>query len=199
MTDRETLAVYDAKADDYADLVGKAPAPSPQLDSFLGGLPTGAHLLDLGCGPGMAAAYFAKAGHQVTATDASASMVDLARHHPGVTVRQETFDEISGVDLYDGIWANFCLLHAQRSDLPRHLQAITTALKPGGIFHIGMKTGEGTERDALGRRYTFVTEDELTTLLTDAGLAPFAQWTGKDKGFAGTYDPWVVMQAHKNA
>lgn len=199
MTDRETLDVYNAKADDYADLIGEAAAPSAQLESFLDALPPNATLLDLGSGPGHAAAHFAQAGHSVTATDASASMIALAARHDGVTARQETFDDITGTDLYDGVWANFCLLHAERADLPRHLAAIATALKPGGVFHIGMKTGENMERDALGRRYTFVTEEELTALLTEAGLTPFTRWTGRDKGFAGTLDPWIVMQARKHA
>lgn len=199
MSDRETVAVYDARAADYADLIGEAGGPKEQLDSFLKHLPAASSILDLGCGPGGAARHFAQAGHSVVATDASAAMIDLAQRHAGVTARQETFDDISGTALYDGVWANFCLLHAQRSDVPRHLRAISTALKPGGIFHIGMKTGDTTERDALGRRYTFVTHPELDRLLMDAGLVPFIHWTGSDVGFAGTNDPWIVMQARKDA
>lgn len=199
MSDRETLEVYDARAGDYADLVGEAPAPKDQLDSFLGALPEQADVLDLGCGPGLAAAYFAEAGHTVTATDASAGMIELAAQHTGITTRQETFDEIGGEAIYDGVWANFSLLHAKRADLPRHLQAIATAIRSGGVFHIGMKTGENTERDSLGRRYTFVTQRELETLLANVGLSPFVHWTGSDVGFAGTVDPWIVMQAKKDA
>jgi SAM-dependent methyltransferase len=199
VSDRETLNVYDARANDYADLIGEAAAPKDQLESFLTSLPQQGNVLDLGCGPGLAAADFADAGHNVTATDASAAMIKLAARHAGVTTRQETFDEIRGDAIYDGVWANFSLLHAERADLPRHIQAIATALRPGGVFHIGMKTGESTERDALGRRYTFVSKIELENLLGDVGLTPFAHWTGSDVGFAGTVDPWIVMQARKDA
>lgn len=198
VSDRETLDVYEARADDYADLIGEAAAPKAQLESFLAALPEGADVLDLGCGPGLAAAHFADFGHTVTATDASAAMIELAARHPGVTTRRETFDEINGEAIYDGVWANFSLLHAERVDLPRHLQAIATALRAGSVFHIGMKTGESTERDALGRRYTFVTQTELQELLHDVGLTPFVHWTGSDVGFAGTVDPWIVMQAKKD-
>lgn len=199
MSDRETVDVYDARADDYADLIGEAAAPREQLESFLSVLPLEADVLDLGCGPGLAAAHFADAGHAVTATDASAAMIELAARHTGITTRQETFDDIRGNAIYDGVWANFSLLHAERSDLPRHLRAIAASLRPGGVFHIGMKTGISTERDALGRRYTFVTEPELRDLLAEVGLAPFVHWTGSDIGFAGTVDPWIVMQAKKDA
>ncbi|WP_050928627.1 class I SAM-dependent DNA methyltransferase [Aestuariivita boseongensis] len=199
MIDPETIAVYDARAADYADRIGKEAAPQPQADSFLSHLPETADILDLGCGPGTAAAYFAQAGHRVTATDASASMIDMAARHEGVTARQETFSALTGTGIYDGIWANFSLLHAERAALPNHLQAIATALRPGGIFHIGMKLGHSSTRDRLGRRYTFVMQDELTGLLTDVGLTPVTHWTGSGVGFAGTDDPWIVMQARKNA
>lgn len=199
MTDRETLDVYDARASDYADLVGEDAAPDTQLQSFLDGLPDAGDVLDLGCGPGRAAELIASHGHRVTATDASAGMIDLASQRVGVTARQETFDDLTGTGIYDGVWANFSLLHADRADLPRYLAAIGEALRPGGLFHIGMKTGTDTERDTLGRRYTFVTHDELNGLLSTAGLTPFVHWTGVDKGFAGTNDPWLVVQARKHA
>jgi SAM-dependent methyltransferase len=199
VTDRRTLDVYDAKAADYAKRFGTDAEPDTQLRNFLDLLPPNAVLLDLGCGPGRSAAIMASAGHQVTATDASAEMIALAAQQPGVTARQETFDDLTGNGLYDGIWANFSLLHAARDDLPRHLAAIARALKPGGIFHIGMKTGRDTTRDTLGRRYTYVTDTELTALLTGAGLAPFIRWTGADTGLDGEVAPWIVMQARKDA
>jgi len=198
MTDRETLDVYDARARDYADNFCKGDTPDTQLQSFLSALPEAAHVLDLGCGPGQSAAILARHGHSVTAMDASAEMVKLAAGSPGVTALQATFDDLTGADLYDGIWANFSLLHAARADLPRHLSAIAIALRPLGLFHIGMKLGSGMHRDTMGRRYTFVREDELEGMLLDVGLHPFARWTGKDVGFAGTKDPWIVMQARRD-
>ena len=101
-------------------------------------------MLDLGCGPGLAATRMANAGLQVDAMDGSAEMVAMAAQHDGVTAWQATFDQITGTDIYDGIWANFCLLHASKEAMPHHLAAMVTALKPGGAFHIGMKTGSYT-------------------------------------------------------
>ena len=198
MTDRQTLDVYDARAGDYATRFGRDDQPDTQWQHFLDLLPKGAHLLDLGCGPGRSAALMAAAGHDVTATDASAEMVALAGRNPGVTVRQESFDDLSGSELYDGIWANFSLLHANRGDLPRYLATIARALKPAGVFHVGMKTGRGTRRDRLGRRYTYVSDTELTGMLTAVGLLPLARWTGSDAGLSGDVEPWIVIQARKD-
>ncbi|WP_272008160.1 class I SAM-dependent methyltransferase [Roseovarius sp. ZX-A-9] len=193
--DDETLGVYGAQAARYASFTDNI-GDDPHLARFIADIPPGGRVLDLGCGPGTAAARMAQAGLVVDATDAVPEMVDLAAAaHPGVTAWIATFDEIAGVELYDGIWANFSLLHAPRSAMPTHLAALRTALKPGGRFHIGVKTGSGAQRDGLGRLYTYYEEEELTELLTAAGFTPRGQWTGADSGLDGTVAPWVVIAA----
>ena len=194
-TDAATLAVYDARAKEYAQLTC-ADAPDTQLRAFLEALPPKARLLDLGCGPGRSAAMMAREGHSVIATDASAAMVRLAQAQPGVTAHQATFDALPDGP-FDGIWANFSLLHATPDDLPRHLSDIAARLPTGGLFHIGMKLGTGMKRDALGRRYTYVTEAGLADLLSAAGLTPAQTWTGADKGLSGTVDPWICILSHR--
>lgn len=198
MSDKQTLDIYNQKAAEYADLTASA-APGKQLRSFLNALPAESDLLDLGCGPGRSAALMAAEGHHVTATDASAEMIALAQKQAGVQARQESFDDLTSTAIYDGVWANFSLLHAERPDLLRHLGAIAKALKPKGIFHIGMKTGSDTKRDGLGRRYTYVTRDELVQLLASVNLTPFAEWDGEDLGLDGVMAPWIVVQARKHA
>lgn len=196
--DDQTIRVYGAEVDRYA-AVFTPPENDPALSAFLAHLPPGSAILDLGCGPGFAAAYMAKAGHVPTATDATPEMVAMAAGHPGVSATVATFDDISGTDIYDGIWANFSLLHAPRSALPRHLSALAQALKPGGIFHIGMKIGTGEHRDKIGRLYTYVTEDELIGLLHDVGMRPLDTRTGADPGLDGTVAPWVTILARADA
>jgi hypothetical protein len=122
-------------------------------------------------------------------------MVALARRHPGVTARRASFDDIDAVARYDGIWASFSLLHAPRADLPRHLAALVRALKPGGRFHIAVKTGNGEKRDRLGRFYTYYTDAELSGLLEAAGLTITARRTGSGKGLDGAVAPWIAITA----
>ena len=153
-------------------------------------------MLDLGCGPGAAAAHMAKSGLHVDATDASLEMAEMAGRAKGVTAWQATFDEITGNGIYDGIWANFSLLHAPRSKMPNHLNALYTALKPGGQFHIGVKLGTGEARDTLGRLYTYYTQDELTGLLQATGLTVTGAFTGQGTGLDGTVSDWISLAAH---
>jgi hypothetical protein len=126
-------------------------------------------------------------------------MIALARERYDLPARLGTFDDISGTAVYDGVWANFSLLHAARDDLPRYFQALAAAIKPDGIIHVGMKTGDGTKRDALDRLYTFVTAPELYQLLEDAGFTVIHTKEGKERGMAGTLDPFVIMRGRKNA
>lgn len=192
--DPQTLGVYAAQADDYAKIM--ATADDPALTAFIGGVRPGGRVLDLGCGPGLYAAAMARSGLQVDATDAVAEMVSMAAAHDGVTAWQASFDEIAGENLYDGIWANFSLLHAPKTDMPRHLAALRVALKPGGLFHIGMKTGTGETRDSIGRHYAYYTEAELCDLLREANLTPFSSMTGESAGLSGDVAPWVTIAAH---
>ncbi|MDD9726990.1 class I SAM-dependent methyltransferase [Roseovarius sp. SK2] len=196
--DDETIRVYGSEAARYADMTKNA-GKDPALRLFLDHLAPGSRILDLGCGPGIASGIMASEGHAVTATDATPEMVALAEARPGVTARRATFDEIDEVAAYDAVWANFSLLHAPRADLPRYIAALATALKPGGLLHIGMKTGTGEHRDTLGRLYTYVTEAELSDLLTAAGLHPFKTRTGADKGLDGSLAEWVTLLARKPA
>ncbi|MCB1338470.1 MAG: class I SAM-dependent methyltransferase [Maritimibacter sp.] len=191
--DHETIAVYDTRSHDYAQRrTGRAAEPG--LAEFVAVLPEGAHLLDLGCGPGDSAHRFMKVGHTVDAVDACPGMVSRAREL-GVPARLATFDEIEGEDLYDGIWVSYALLHAPREEMPGHLARLVRALKPGGRFHIGMKLGQGEARDALGRLYVYYTEDELLGLLKAAGLTPVARETSRDVGLDGTDYHGIWIQA----
>jgi len=182
--DPETLAVYETRADDYAKMVD-TDKPGRFLRQFIEHLPPHAHVLDLGCGPGDASAAMVQAGLSVDPVDASPAMVAIARDKRGLPARLGTFDDLTATAAYDGIWANFSLLHAPRKALPRHLSAIHTALKSGGYFHIGLKLGLGEERDPLGRFYTYVTRDEIAGLLTDAGFDILSETTLTEPGLSG--------------
>ena len=197
MPDAETLAAYALRADDYADRFAKGP-PDRHLEAFVAALPAAARVLDLGCGPGRAASRMMREGFEVDAWDASPEMARIARDRFGIDVRIAFFDDLDATAVYDGIWANFSLLHAPRAEMPAHLARIARALKPGGFFHLGLKTGTGEARDSLGRFYTFYGEDELDGLLADAGFTVLDRTTGAEKGLGGTTDPFIILRARRN-
>ncbi|MFT7594949.1 MAG: SAM-dependent methyltransferase [Paracoccaceae bacterium] len=196
MSDPDTIRVYDTRAADYAEMTDDHNATDPKLVAFIAACPPGGQVLDLGCGPGASAAVMAQQGLVVEAMDASAQMVALADAHPGVEARQSTFDEISGQGVYDGIWASFSLLHAPRVDFPRHLAACHLALKPGGMFVIGMKLGSSTARDGIGRQYTYYSSDALDQHLVEAGFTVVDHEFGTGEGLDGSSSDYVSVTAH---
>jgi len=192
--DKETLAYYGRAAGEYAERTAHL-EKDPALEAFIAALPKGARVLDLGCGPGVMAERMATEGLSVLATDAVPEMVEMAAARPGVEARVARFDEIEGAAEFDGVWANFSLLHAPRGDLPGHLAAIHRVLRPGGLFHIGMKTGEGEKRDELGRLYTFVTEVELRGMLESADFSVLDAARGREAGMTGVPEDWITILA----
>lgn len=197
MPDDKTIAFYDSAAERYANLTD-ADTPSASLREFMALLPEGAKVLDLGCGPARASVHMREAGFHPDPVDASDGMIDLANAAHAIGARKLTFDEIDMVTAYDGVWANFSLLHAPYADLPRILSSLATALRKRGILHIAMKVGNGEARDKIDRLYTYVTPAELLQFLDDAGFEVLATEEGHEIGCAGTNDPFVVMRARKN-
>jgi SAM-dependent methyltransferase len=195
--DSQTLGVYAEKAEDYANRFATG-RPDPRLRDFIESLPTGGRVLDLGCGPGRAAAAMKEAGLQVDAWDASPEMAALAQERFGVAVRVAGFDELDASETYDGVYANFSLLHAPKAEMPGHLARIARALKPGGFLHLGLKAGTGEKRDSLGRFYAYYEDDEITGLLSDVGISVLTRATGAEAGLGGTVDPWIILKARKN-
>lgn len=198
--DAETIAVYDARGDDYARMVEGA-AETPGLASFMELVRPKGAVLDLGCGPGGTSAILRDYGFAVTAVDASSGMVKLAGGIGGITVRQASFEDAYPAEAYDGIWASFSLLHAPRKRLPALIEKFTTSLRGDGIFHIGMKTAmkdrHGEERDKLGRYYAYYSREELVAMFTACGLSLVREFTGEGTGLSGETSQWIEIQARK--
>ncbi|MBN2907126.1 MAG: class I SAM-dependent methyltransferase [Rhodobacteraceae bacterium] len=191
------MAVYDAKAAEYSQ-IHHGDATAGRLDGFVATLPPGGAVLDLGCGPGWAAAAMRDAGMAVTAMDASREMAQVARARHGLDVRVASFSELDDVAAFDGVWAHFSLLHAPRDALPAHLAAIHRALRPDGQLYLVMKLGKGEGRDRLGRLYTYVSMDELRALLTGAGFRIEAEEVAPTMGFDGTPDDSGFIRARRD-
>jgi len=198
MPDKKTIDVYNAKAPDYIKLTATS-APDEDLLAFMAEVTPGGKILDLGCGPATASAHMRAEGFTPVPIDASQGMVDLANETYDIGARLGTFDDVIEVAEYDGTWANFSLLHAPEADLPRYIKALATSLKPGGIFHIGMKTGSGEARDTIDRLYTYVTVENLHAMIKDAGLTLTSTREGEDTGLSGSVDAFVICRAVKHA
>lgn len=191
--DIATLDVYAAHAEHY-DRLAALDAKSRALEGFLMRLAPGASILDLGCGPGRHAARMKARGFDVVAWDACAEFVETARAR-GVNAYLRKFSDLDARDAYDAVWANFSLLHAPKAAFPGHLAAVARALRPKGFFYLGLRSGEGEGRDALGRYHARYTRPELETLLRDAGFRILQVTTGRSTELSGEETPHLLVTA----
>lgn len=193
MTDRDTISFYDQQTEAYKKIAESF--DNKQLSRLISRLSTGAHVLDLGCGPGQHARQMADAGLRVTAMDASPEMIRQAALLDGVTTRLAAFSDLEDIAAFDAVWASFSLLHAPKADFPGHLLAIHRALKPGGLLVLSLKTGTGEARDRLNRFYAYYEVEELQTHLDAAGFQILEITHGHSRGMAGSLDPFVAITA----
>ena len=196
MADHKTMEAYAERAEDYANRFG-SDKPDRHLQRFIAAIPDGGRVLDLGCGPGQSSAFMRDVGLSVTSWDASDAMAELGRERFGLDTQEKEFSDLNDTETYDGIYANFSLLHAPKSEMPAHLAQVSKALKPGGILHLGLKAGDGERRDRFGRFYAFYQDAEITGLLADVGLTVETRDFGAEAGLEGTVDPWIILTARK--
>jgi len=164
--DDATLQFYRRNAESYA---AWAKGPSTRLSGFLGLVPEGGSILELGCGAGNHAAEILARGFVLRATDGSPEMAEIASrrlNHPVATMR---FDELDEHEMFDGVWASACLLHVPKDELTDILRRVHRALKSGGVFYASYKAGDGDDRDSLGRYYNYVSADWLRATYAAAG------------------------------
>lgn len=198
MSDKRTLDAYASAADRYADQFSleKYSEEESEMAALIAELPKGTRVLDLGCGPGHWAARMQKSGLTVDAVDASPEMAALAKSMFDMNVRVEAFEDLTLEGPYDGVWANFSLLHAPRSEFPTYLARLHAAMRPEGILHLGMKLGESEARDHLGRFYAYYGEQELCDFVEAAGFHVRRTLRGCGPGLAGKSEPFVLLNAH---
>ncbi|MGB0163266.1 MAG: class I SAM-dependent methyltransferase [Candidatus Puniceispirillaceae bacterium] len=196
MADKQTIKAYDSNVDTYKKMVSKLP-DLETLQAFIAELPQGALVLDWGSGPGYLANRMRQAGLKPVCSDASAEMVAAAQQDFGLEARQEPFSALQAVSLYQGIWANFSLLHAERADFPQHIAAAATALVPSGVFYLALKSGSGDARDDLGRLYAYYTQAELEDITRTYGLQVIRIFTGRSAGMSGKPENWVGLLCRK--
>ena len=130
---RVNAAAYDALGSDYSHDYLAEPFFREAFEGWLGLLPAGGRVLEVGCGHGRPiAAALADAGQRVTGIDPSAQMIAEARQAvPGQDFRQLALVELEETDAFDGACCFFSLLCMDPIELRISLARLHRALKAG--------------------------------------------------------------------
>lgn len=184
-----TRSSYDAIAKDYAARFPGGPSHplDRQVITAFTELVTAngsAPVADLGSGPGDVTARLHDLGVPVFGVDISPAMVTLAREaHPGLRFH---VGSMTSLDLPDatlgGILALYSTIHVPDDHLPTAFAEFHRTLAPGapallafqsspdpGHLHLAERFGHEIDLD-----YHWRTPEQITSLLTGAGLEPVA-------------------------
>src|SRR5215212_3840190 len=157
---------YDRMAEQY--LASRDPYDPLALTALedLASLPTGAVVLDLGCGAGVpVTGWLADRGFSVTGVDVSARQLELARTNvpAGIFLKADMIELIFAPESFDAVVAFHSIIHVPRAEHPALLADIHRWLKPEGLFLATMtvtdfegrmRTGEVGERRWCGATTT---------------------------------------------
>ena len=181
------------------------PSPFAQYVSTL--VEPGKTLVDLGCGNGRDAIYFAGQGLNVVGMDLSASAIEMLQAQNIPNARFVCGDFISDPThtpgCYDYAYSRFTIHAINPKQETMLLQAMYQALKPGGKFFIEVRSvhdpiygkGQPVERNAFfydNHYRRFIVLGELTHSLEQCGFR--VEYAREQTGFApyGNDDPPVI-------
>ncbi|MFJ7288767.1 GNAT family N-acetyltransferase [Curtobacterium sp. NPDC098951] len=190
-----TLDAYERAADRYAERTDDHRAGL--VDDLLALVPVGAHVLELGSGPGRDALALEAAGLAVDRTDGARSFVDALRSagHEArlVDVRSDAFG-----GPYDAVFANAVLLHVGRSALEGVLARLRDAVHPGGALAATLKRGDGeawsTRKLDRARHFTYWTPGPLAEVV---GRSGWADVDVRETTRPGADERWLTVTARR--
>ncbi|MFC3741417.1 class I SAM-dependent methyltransferase [Paractinoplanes deccanensis] len=102
-------------------------------------------LLEIGSGTGQDSAWFQAAGLDVTAIDLSPAMVERTRAKGVRAYARDVLDLGFPAESFDAAYSMNALLHVPTDALSDALLSISSVLRPGGLFHLGVYGGSPEE------------------------------------------------------
>lgn len=159
-------------------------------DEFLPRLKKNSHILDAGCGSGRDSLYFKNLGFNVTAFDASASLVNLAEKLLNQKVVLATFNNFFSDQKFNGIWACASLLHVPKAELNATFVKLSSLLVNNAIFYCSFKYGD-QEHKRDGRTFTNLNEKLLSKHLSNSQLDILKTWVTSDQRPDRANEKWL--------
>ena len=169
-----------------------------QLTKFASMLPDKGKVLDAGCGIGRDSKYLSEDGFDVIAIDISESMLEEAKKREVKALKMDMNSLKFDKDSFDGIWCMASFSDIPKSDSKKVLKQFYKVLKPKGVLYLAVKEGEGEKlikKEKYNnnlRFYSYYTQKELTTLLTEHNFEICSEITAKDNE-----NTWVEIFARK--
>jgi SAM-dependent methyltransferase len=192
-----TLGHYNQNAEAFWDGT-KDHDVAQNYEAFLAPFPKDKKLdiLDLGCGPGRDVKYFQSLGHKPVGLDGSEVFCSMARSSTGCQILHQRFLSLElPRHAFDGIFANASLFHVPSSELPRVLDDLHTALRPGGILFSSNPRGNG--EGWSGHRYGHYMQFETSKIFLEEAGFEVIDYYYRPIGKPNHEQPWLAIVAIK--
>lgn len=179
---RVTLADYGERAENFWERTRDHDV-SQNIDTMLRWIqpPSGARILDLGCGPGRDLKALRSRGHDPVGLDGCPAFVEMARAHSGCEVWLQDFLQLSlPLRAFDAIYANATLFHVPSSELPRVLDDLRSSLKEAGVLFASIPRGDDEEGWSGSRYGVWHSMDRWRTFLATAGFVELESFLRPD-------------------
>ena len=160
----DNIEYYNERSSQYVERTRNLDL-SQYYEQFIKYIPKHGHILDVACGSGRDSKIFMHLGYKVTAFEASSELAKLASQYIEQPVIIMTFDEMSWINEFDGIWSSACLLHVPLDSIHQVFEKHIRALRNQGVWYMSFKEGDGERIDKSGRTFTCYTVDKLTEIL----------------------------------
>jgi cyclopropane fatty-acyl-phospholipid synthase-like methyltransferase len=143
---------YNALGEDYVAWAASwaDPARYRMLDEFSARMASGAHVLDLGCGAGLASTQILASRFAVTGVDFSEVQLEAARRNvPEASFLHADLTQIDfPPESFDGVTAFYSIIHVPRDEHGPLFERVARWLVPGGLFLATL--GSGDDPDWMG-------------------------------------------------
>jgi len=175
---KETVkAGYNIIADRYLDARTRDSEDVRLLDELITRLPTGAKVLDAGCGAGLPISQMLSEKFEVTGVDFSEAQIELAKKNvPNATFICQDMTNLDFPDnTFDGICSYYAIIHIPREEHQPLLANFHRMLKPDGLALLCLgaeNVVDDIDEDFLGTRMYWSHYDSETYLemLTQCGF-----------------------------
>jgi SAM-dependent methyltransferase len=154
-------------------------------------------ILDFGCGPGRDLVTFTRLGHAAVGLEGSAKLAAMARSLSHCEVWEQDFLRLELPSArFDGIFANASLFHVPSRELPRVLQELSSALKPGGVLFSSNPHGNNEEGWNRGRYGAYHDAATWRRYVADAGFELVDEYY-RPAGLPRNQQPWLATVCRK--
>ncbi|CAN5624905.1 hypothetical protein BH11ACT8_BH11ACT8_19470 [soil metagenome] len=175
-----TVAAYDRQAAAYQQASTHASeAVTEATRAFAAAVGAGARVLEIGSGGGRDAVALEALGCDVRRSDITPGFVEVLRrdgHDAEVLdpLTDDLTDTARDGRLHDAVWANACLLHVTREDLPEVLARLAAVTRADGVIRATFKEGDGDGWATHGsieapRRFTYWRRPALEAVVAGSG------------------------------